>query len=124
MGANASVGIGKTFKLKHDDASVVTVPGPCLTYHTPGPWGSLLQILPDLKWDRHTLSSLYLIAIVQDRSLRSLRDLRPSGDKDDAHIQLLKKIRDAATKVAKDTYGLEGGPGGALRCFVHYQPTY
>lgn len=33
-------------------------------------------ILPDMKWDRHTVESLYLVAIARDPSIRSLRDLR------------------------------------------------
>ncbi len=33
-------------------------------------------LLPDMKWDRHTIGSLYLVAIARDPTLRSLRDLR------------------------------------------------
>lgn len=73
-------------------------------------------ILPDLKWDQQTLSSLYLIAIVQDRSLRSLRDLTAQ------HIPLLENIQATASQVAFEKYSL--GPKAKLRCFVHYQPSY
>ncbi|PWN18227.1 scavenger mRNA decapping enzyme [Microstroma glucosiphilum] len=78
-------------------------------------------ILPDLKWDRRTLSSLYLISIVQDRSLRSLRSLCV------AHIPLLRKIQKGAAQVAHEHFGLGASPeeaSGKLRCFVHYQPSY
>src|SRR6266567_3311107 len=44
-------------------------------------------ILPDMKWDLKTISSLYLVAITQDRTIRSLRDLRKH------HVGLLKSIR-------------------------------
>lgn len=79
------------------------------------------QILPDLKWDRRTLSSLYLISIVQDRSLRSLRSLRAS------HVPLLRKIQQAAAQVAHERFGLGSSAEearGKLRCFVHHQPSY
>ncbi|KAG7093552.1 hypothetical protein E1B28_007222 [Marasmius oreades] len=72
-------------------------------------------ILPDMKWDLHTIGSLYLVAIVRDPRLRSLRDLR--GE----HVQLLKNIRDEAYKVTGDRWAI--GKGG-LRLFIHYQPSY
>lgn len=73
------------------------------------------MILPDMKWDLTTISSLYLVAIVQDRSLRSLRDLQKK------HLGLLQSIRDQAEDVVKRKWRLEKG---SLRMFVHYQPSY
>lgn len=71
-------------------------------------------ILPDMKWDLHTVDSLYLVAISHDSTLRSLRDLTTS------HIPLLKSIRrDAHSAAAK--WGLGEGD---LRMFIHYQPSY
>ncbi|PWN93180.1 scavenger mRNA decapping enzyme [Acaromyces ingoldii] len=75
-------------------------------------------VVPDLKWDQKTLTSLYLIAIVHDRSLRSLRSLTK------AHVPLLRAIQQAARKVAGEKYGLPTADKGKLRCFFHYQPTY
>lgn len=74
-------------------------------------------ILPDMKWDHSStpLTALYLLAIVRDPSIRSMRDLR-SG-----HIPLLKEIRDAAHTVVEQTYGLKKG---RVRLYVHYQPSY
>ncbi|KAH9855669.1 scavenger mRNA decapping enzyme [Lenzites betulinus] len=72
-------------------------------------------ILPDMKWDLTTISSLYLVAIAFNRDIRSLRDLNK------AHIGLLKSIRREAARVAKDRWGLEQG---SLRMFIHYQPSY
>ncbi|KAJ7504454.1 scavenger mRNA decapping enzyme [Mycena galericulata] len=72
-------------------------------------------ILPDMKWDLHTVGSLYLIAIVRDENLRSLRDLRTR------HISLLKNIRREASTVAKDKWGIQTG---GLRMHIHYQPSY
>ncbi|KJA16936.1 hypothetical protein HYPSUDRAFT_46852 [Hypholoma sublateritium FD-334 SS-4] len=72
-------------------------------------------ILPDMKWDTKTLNSLYLLAIVQDRKIRSLRDLRKY------HVGLLKSIQREANRVAHEKWGL---PTGSLRMYVHYQPSY
>ncbi|KAJ7115898.1 mRNA decapping enzyme [Mycena epipterygia] len=72
-------------------------------------------ILPDMKWDLHTISSLYLIAIVRDKNLHCLRDLRAK------HISLLKSIRHKAFTVAQDRWGIEHG---GLRLYIHYQPSY
>ncbi|KAJ3790355.1 scavenger mRNA decapping enzyme [Lentinula aff. detonsa] len=73
-------------------------------------------ILPDMKWDLHTISSLYLVAIARDHTLRSLRDLR--GDE---HLDLLKSIRQEAYRIVGDKWGI--GRGG-LRMWIHYQPSY
>ncbi|KAF8168212.1 scavenger mRNA decapping enzyme [Crassisporium funariophilum] len=72
-------------------------------------------ILPDMKWDLKTITSLYLVAIVQDRTIRSLRDLRKN------HVGLLKSIRREATHVVKERWGLGNG---SLRMYIHYQPSY
>ncbi|KAJ7672698.1 HIT-like domain-containing protein, partial [Mycena rosella] len=77
------------------------------------------MILPDMKWDLHTTSSLYLIAIVRDKILRSLRDLR--ADKALGHISLLKSIRREAYTIAHEKWGIECG---GLRMYIHYQPSY
>lgn len=72
-------------------------------------------ILPDMKWDLKTISSLYLLAITQDRTIRSLRDLRKH------HVGLLKSIRLEATRVVQTKWALGNG---SLRMFIHYQPSY
>lgn len=45
-------------------------------------------LLPDLKWDGLTKETLYLLAIVRQRGLKSLRDLN------ETHLPLLKRVRD------------------------------
>ncbi|KAF8437910.1 scavenger mRNA decapping enzyme [Boletus edulis BED1] len=76
-------------------------------------------IMPDMKWDPNgPISSLYLLAIVADPTLRSLRDLRGGPN---AHIDLLEEIREKAYDVVEVRWGL---PKGALRMYVHYQPSY
>ncbi len=72
-------------------------------------------ILPDMKWDLKTVSSLYLVALVQNRSIRSLRDLNCS------HLDLLKSIRREASRIVKERWGLGIG---SLRMYIHYQPSY
>ncbi|KAI6156970.1 scavenger mRNA decapping enzyme [Pisolithus tinctorius] len=77
-------------------------------------------ILPDMKWDPTTspLTALYLLALVRDPSIRSMRDLHGG---DGGHLPLLKAIRDAAHSVVERKYGLERG---SVRLYVHYQPSY
>ena len=72
-------------------------------------------ILPDMKWDLTTLSSLYLVAIVFSKEIRCLRDLRRK------HLGMLRGIRREATKIIQEKWGL---PEGSTRFFIHYQPSY
>ncbi|KAI0746574.1 scavenger mRNA decapping enzyme [Daedaleopsis nitida] len=72
-------------------------------------------LLPDMKWDLTTLSSLYLVAIAFNRSVRSLRDLNKT------HLGMLKSIRREAARVVQERWGLAPG---SLRMFIHYQPSY
>ncbi|KAF8887123.1 scavenger mRNA decapping enzyme [Infundibulicybe gibba] len=72
-------------------------------------------IIPDMKWDLTTVSSLYLIALVQDRSIRSLRDLRRK------HVGLLTSIQREADRVVLEKWGIHQG---GLRLYIHYQPSY
>ena len=57
-------------------------------------------ILPDLNWDRKTLTSLHLLGLVERRDIWSLRDLKKS------HVQWLKhmreKILDATVSLYKE----------------------
>lgn len=72
-------------------------------------------LLPDLKWDRTSLDSLYLVAIAHSPSIKSLRDLRRE------HIGMLQSIRREATIVAKTRWNIASG---CLRFYIHYQPSY
>ena len=82
-------------------------------------------LLPDLNWDRSTLTSLHLLALVQRRDIWSLRDLRKK------HIPWLRKMRSMILASVVSVYGLGTTKGGAqgverdeLKLYVHYQPTY
>jgi len=72
-------------------------------------------LLPDLKWDQSTLSSLYLVAIIRDHTLRSIRDLRKK------HAGMLREVRADARRVAREKWSVEGG---MMRMYFHYVPSY
>ncbi|XP_049882294.1 m7GpppX diphosphatase [Pectinophora gossypiella] len=72
-------------------------------------------LVPDLKWDGLTKETLYLLAIVRQRGIKSLRDLNVT------HLPLLKRIRDEGKKAILDKYDV---PGSQLRIYLHYQPSF
>ncbi|CAF9917166.1 MAG: hypothetical protein HETSPECPRED_003159 [Heterodermia speciosa] len=73
-------------------------------------------LLPDLNWDRKTVTSLHLLALVERRDIWSLRDLKKS------HVQWLKHMRE---KMLDATVGLyKEIERDQLKLYVHYQPTY
>lgn len=67
-------------------------------------------LLPDLKWDRKTMSSLYLVAIALRHDIASIRDLKAS------HIPYLVQMRDEILAVVKKTYGLDRSQ---IKLFFH-----
>uniref|UniRef100_A0A0K0ENE1 m7GpppX diphosphatase n=1 Tax=Strongyloides stercoralis TaxID=6248 RepID=A0A0K0ENE1_STRER len=72
-------------------------------------------LLADLKWDRKTISNMYLQVLVQKKGLKSVRDLNES------HLPLLENIRNKVTCVLKEKYNLEKNE---FIMYFHYQPTY
>ena len=72
-------------------------------------------LVPDLKWEASRLSELYCLALCQDRTIRSLRDLRA------CHLPLLKKIRDEGSLAITRRYGI---PQKKIRMLFHYQPSF
>ncbi len=73
-------------------------------------------ILPDSKWDRATMASLYYLAIIRRRDVHTLRDLCAR------HLPLLRAIRAEALARIPQRHP-EVGPT-QLRLFIHYLPTY
>ena len=87
--------------------------------------------VPDSKWKSHPKvetvprtewklnedvpTSLYVLSLVRDRSIRSLRDLRGK------HVDLLENLTEKTTAAIEEVYGLEKNE---LRIFVHYPPQY
>ncbi|KAI9795573.1 MAG: hypothetical protein M1833_006974 [Piccolia ochrophora] len=73
-------------------------------------------LLPDLNWDRKTLSSLHLLLLPLRRDIWSLRDLRR------AHVPWLRHMRAKLLAATVKLYpDLERD---MLKLYVHYQPTY
>ncbi|RDL30712.1 uncharacterized protein BP5553_10057 [Venustampulla echinocandica] len=89
-------------------------------YRTPlgsaGDEGFLL--LPDLNWDRKTMASLHLLALVERRDIWSLRDLRKS------HVKWLREMREKLLDATVKCYAEKGIEKDQLKLYVHYQPTY
>lgn len=73
-------------------------------------------LLPDLNWDRKTLSSLHLLGIVERRDIWSVRDLKKGQVGWVRHMR--EKMLDATVKLYPQ---LERDQ---LKLYVHYQPTY
>ena len=72
-------------------------------------------LLPDLNWDRRTVGTLHLLALVERRDICSVRDLRQS------HVVWLKHMREHILSATMQKYGLEEDQ---LKVYIHYQPTY
>lgn len=72
-------------------------------------------LLPDLKWDGKTFETLYLLAIVHQHNIRSIRDLTAD------HLPLLRNIRDKGITAITDKYDV---PRSQLRIYFHYQPSF
>lgn len=72
--------------------------------------GGNFVMLPDLKWDRKTMETLYLIAIVLTSDIASIRDLTPK------HIPMLESIRDTIYATVAAKYNL---PASQLKIYIH-----
>lgn len=73
-------------------------------------------VLPDLNWDRKTISSLHLLGLVDRKDIWSVRDLRRK------HIPWLKDMRQKLVDATTQLYPqIEEDQ---LKLYVHYQPTY
>ncbi|KAK8207980.1 hypothetical protein M8818_004018 [Zalaria obscura] len=75
-------------------------------------------MLPDLNWDRKTVGSLHLLALVERRDIWSVRDLRKGM------VGWLRTMRERLGEVVVGMYGERGVEGDMLKFYVHYQPTY
>ncbi|CAL5865842.1 uncharacterized protein PFLUO_LOCUS48 [Penicillium psychrofluorescens] len=80
-----------------------------------GPEDAFLM-LPDLNWDRKTMGSLHLLALVHRRDIWSLRDLKKS------HVPWLRYLRQRVLEATVKMY--PGLAADQLKLYVHYQPTY
>jgi m7GpppX diphosphatase len=73
-------------------------------------------VLPDLNWDRKTVTSLHLLGLPERRDLWSLRDLRRE------HVPWLQHMR--AKLIAATVRMYPAVEEDMLKLYVHYQPTY
>ena len=71
-------------------------------------------LLPDMKWDGK-IENLYLLAIVHQRNLPSLRELNRE------HIALLENVRDKSLKAIEKNYELKPSK---VKAFIHYRPSF
>ncbi|KAJ3588102.1 hypothetical protein NHX12_011697 [Muraenolepis orangiensis] len=85
-----------------------------IVYEDPDPDVGFV-LLPDFKWDQKQNHDLYLIAIVHQRGLKSLRDLTA------AHLPLLQNICNKGKEAILQRYGVAANK---LRIYFHYQPSY
>lgn len=72
-------------------------------------------LLPNSKWDGHSLDSLYLLVLVGREDLRTIRDLTTD------HLPLLENIRTKVHAFVKERFGLESSQ---VKLYFHYQPSY
>ncbi|TKX21538.1 m7GpppX diphosphatase [Elsinoe australis] len=76
-------------------------------------------LLPDLNWDRKTVSALHLLALPERRDKWSVRDL---GKGDVAWLEEMVGRLEAAVG---ELYGGEKGvESDMIKFYLHYQPTY
>ncbi|KAL9120937.1 MAG: hypothetical protein Q9187_002507 [Circinaria calcarea] len=73
-------------------------------------------LLPDMNWDRKTLTSLRLLGLVERRDVWSLRDLNKS------HVGWLQRVREKIIDSVVSIYS--GVEKDMLKLYIHYQPTY
>jgi m7GpppX diphosphatase len=68
-------------------------------------------LLPDLNWDRTTIGSLHLLALVERRDIWSVRDLKKKD------VIWLRHLRSTLTKAVETLY--EGVENDMLKFYVH-----
>jgi len=71
-------------------------------------------ICPDLKWDERSISTIYLLAILRDPEIYTVRELTA------AHVPLLRRIEEAAGVLLKSY----GAGLKDVQIYFHYHPTF
>ncbi|CAI9730182.1 m7GpppX diphosphatase [Octopus vulgaris] len=85
-----------------------------ILYEDPDPEKGFI-LLPDLKWNGTDIDSLYFVAIVHKRNIKSIRDLNQS------HLPMLKSILTECPIIIEKKYGV---PAYKLYMYCHYKPSY
>ncbi|TKA33524.1 hypothetical protein B0A50_00359 [Salinomyces thailandicus] len=73
-------------------------------------------LLPDLNWDRKTISSLHLLALPLRRDIWSVRDLKKRD------VPWLRHLHATLAATASSLY--PEVESDMLKFYIHYQPTY
>lgn len=73
-------------------------------------------LLPDLNWDRETIGSLHLLALVERKDIWSVRDLTKK------HAKWLRNLRSTLAASVSELY--KDVEDDMLKFYIHYQPTY
>ncbi|RPB25758.1 mRNA decapping hydrolase [Terfezia boudieri ATCC MYA-4762] len=73
-------------------------------------------LLPDLKWDRKTLTSLYMMALVHRKDIMSLRDLTKKD------VPWLRRVGHKIASAVCEAY--PEFESNQIKLYVHYQPSY
>jgi m7GpppX diphosphatase len=72
-------------------------------------------LLPNICWDNNDINSLYYLALIKDKNIRCLRDIRSN------HINILEDIDKGGKIAIKKKYGIEENE---IITYVHYYPSY
>lgn len=73
--------------------------------------GEGFLLLPDLNWDRKTMTGLRLLALVERKDIWSLRDLKKG------HVEWLKRMREHVIKATTKVY--PGIGEDELKLYIH-----
>lgn len=71
-------------------------------------------LMPDYTWDQEFLDKIHILAIVRNRTLCSIRDLKLE------HLDMLQRIKQESLRVIETTYHI---PANKLKVFLHYPPS-
>lgn len=70
-------------------------------------------LISDYKWDKKDVKQMHLLAILTDRTVMTLRDLKPE------HIPTLKNIKEDCTSYINRVYGFDE----EVSVYFHYPPS-
>ncbi|CAJ0961057.1 unnamed protein product, partial [Mesorhabditis belari] len=85
-----------------------------IIYEDPNPENGFI-LSPDIKWDGKTVETLYVLAIIHRKGVRSVRDLTAND------LPLLENIKEKGLKTIEENYGLRRDQ---VRVYFHYQPSF
>ena len=84
-------------------------------FASPSPSPHAFTLVAQPEWDLTSTGALHAIAILHDRSLRSLRDLTA------AHLPMLAELRREVLRVIQERYGMSED---SVVLYLHYPPSY